>query len=76
MNTEILTYSRSKGAFAGITLDGAVVEQDKDSTRSIYGGDTSFHAILSGKVQAPKSTLTFLKAVSHAVHTSAVAKAN
>ncbi len=37
MNTEMLTYSRSKGVFAGLTLEGAVVEQDNDSTRAIYG---------------------------------------
>ncbi len=76
MDTEVLTYSRSKGAFAGITLDGAVVEQDKDSTRSIYGSVPSFNAILSGKVHAPKSTLTFLKAISHTGHASAAAEAN
>jgi lipid-binding SYLF domain-containing protein len=76
MNTEILTYSRSKGAFAGIALDGAVVEQDKDSTRAIYGSDPSFNAILSGKVHAPKSTQAFLKAISHTAHNSAVARAN
>src|SRR5580704_16159128 len=35
MNTEMLTYSRSKGVFAGLTLEGAVVEQDNDSTRAI-----------------------------------------
>jgi lipid-binding SYLF domain-containing protein len=76
MNTEILTYSRSKGAFAGISLDGAVVEQDKDSTRAIYGSDPSFHAVLSGEVTAPRSTLSFLRAISHAAHTSAVAESN
>jgi lipid-binding SYLF domain-containing protein len=37
MNTEMLTYSRSKAAFAGLTLEGAVIEQDNDSTRAIYG---------------------------------------
>src|SRR5438874_10873673 len=36
MNTEMLTYSRSKGVFAGLTLEGAVVQQDDDSTRAIY----------------------------------------
>src|SRR5579859_5646288 len=56
MNTEFLTYSRSRGAFAGITLEGAVVEPDKDSTEAIYGSDPSFRTILSGKVRAPKST--------------------
>jgi lipid-binding SYLF domain-containing protein len=63
MNAEILTYSRAQGAFAGITLDGAVVQQDEDSTRAIYGRERSFQAILSGKVRAPKSTLSFMKAI-------------
>jgi len=76
MNTEILTYSRSKGVFAGISLDGAVVEQDKDSTRAIYGNDPSFHAVLSGEVQAPESTLNFLKAISRSARASAAAEAN
>ncbi len=75
LNTEILTYSRSKGAFAGITLDGAVVEQDKDSTRAIYGGDPSFHTILAGRLPAPKSTRSFMREISHIAHTSAVAEA-
>jgi len=73
MESEILTYSRSKGVFAGISLDGAVVEQDKDSTRAIYDGDPSFRAILAGQVPAPHSTLAFVKATSEAAHTSAVA---
>ena len=75
MDSEILTYSRSKGVFAGISLDGAVVEQDEDSTRAIYGSNPSFHAVLSGEAPAPKSTLNFLKAISQVAHTSAVAEA-
>ena len=75
MDSEILTYSRSKGVFAGISLDGAVVEQDKDSTRAIYGSNPSFHAVLSGEVRPPSSTRKFLKAISEAAHTSAVAEA-
>ncbi len=75
MDSEILTYSRSKGVFAGISLDGAVVQQDEDSTRAIYGSDPTFHALLSGDVPAPDSTLKFLKAISEAAHTSAVAEA-
>jgi SH3 domain-containing YSC84-like protein 1 len=63
LETEVLTYSRAHGVFAGITLDGAVVEQDVDSTRAIYGRDRSFRSILSGDVHAPKSTLGFMKAV-------------
>jgi lipid-binding SYLF domain-containing protein len=62
-NAEILTYSRSHGLFAGITLNGAVVEPDVDSTRAIYGGDPSFRSILSGKVRAPQSTAVFMRAI-------------
>ena len=66
MNTEMLTYSRSKGVFAGLTLEGAVVEQDNDSTRAIYGKHMMFRNILSGKVSTPKSADAFMKAVSDA----------
>src|SRR5271157_4835136 len=66
MNTEMLTYSRSKGVFAGLTLEGAVVQQDDDSTRAIYGQNMEFRSILSGKVSTPKSADAFLKAVSDA----------
>jgi len=60
MNTEMLTYSRSKGAFAGITLEGAVVEQDSDSTISIYGRDASFKAVLQGSVATPDIARGFM----------------
>lgn len=66
MNTEMLTYSRSKGVFAGLTLEGAVIEQDDDSTRAIYGKHMMFRHILSGKVATPQSAEAFLQAVSHA----------
>jgi lipid-binding SYLF domain-containing protein len=75
MNSEILTYSRSKGIFAGITLDGAVVEQDADSTRAIYGRNRSFRAVLSGRVAAPGSTLGFLRAVAATDHAGTLAEA-
>jgi lipid-binding SYLF domain-containing protein len=63
MDTEILTYSRSKGVFAGLTLEGAVIEQDSDSTRSVYGSDVSFRAVLQGKVATPDIARSFMKAV-------------
>ena len=66
MNTELLTYSRSKGVFAGLTLEGAVVEQDNDSTHAIYGKHMTFRNILSGKATTPRSAEAFLKAVSDA----------
>ena len=74
LNTEILTYSRSKGAFAGITLNGAVVEQDDDSTLAIYGRRTSFDSILADQVRAPKSTQNFMSAIASVSHASDVAE--
>src|SRR6266404_3911057 len=62
MNTQMLTYSPSKGIFAGLTLEGAVVEQDNDSTRAIYGKNMEFRNILSGKAATPKSADAFMKA--------------
>lgn len=63
MNTEVLTYSRSKGAFAGLTLEGAVVEKDDDSTIAIYGRNAGFRSILAGDVPAPAVTQGFMKIV-------------
>jgi lipid-binding SYLF domain-containing protein len=75
MNTQALTYSRSKGVFAGLTLEGAVVQQDDDSTRAIYGKNMKFRNILSGKVSTPKSADAFLKAVSDAGQQARIAEA-
>ena len=75
MNTQVLTYSRSRGAFAGITLEGAVVQQDDDSTRAIYGKHMKFRNILSGKVSTPESAEAFVKAVSDAGQQASIAEA-
>ncbi len=75
LNTEVLTYSRSKGVFAGLTLEGAVIEQDNDSTRAIYGHHMQFRTILSGKGPTPKSAEAFMRAVSEASHQSHIAEA-
>jgi SH3 domain-containing YSC84-like protein 1 len=74
MNTEVLTYSRSKGVFAGLTLEGAVVQEDDDSTRAIYGKDMRFRNILSGKASTPKSADAFVKAVAEAGQQSHIAE--
>jgi lipid-binding SYLF domain-containing protein len=76
MNTEMLTYSRSKGVFAGLTLEGAVIEQDDDSTRAIYGKHMTFRNILSGKAKTPASADAFMKAVADAGHQAHVAEVN
>jgi hypothetical protein len=63
MDTEILTYSRAKGAFAGVTLEGAEVIQDEDSTRAMYGSKVTTRSALSGQVPAPPAARAFLSAV-------------
>jgi lipid-binding SYLF domain-containing protein len=63
LETEILTYSRAKGAFAGLTLTGADIRRDDDSTEAIYGHDISTHRILSGEVAVPALAARFLDAV-------------
>jgi len=63
MRAEVLTYSRARGLFAGIDLSGAVLTQDKDETRLLYGSYRSFSQILSGKVQPTAVSAPFLTAV-------------
>ena len=63
LNTEILTYSRAKGAFAGLTLTGAAIRRDDDSTEAIYGHNIPTRRILRGEVAAPASAHAFLDAV-------------
>ncbi len=75
MDTEMLTYSRSKGIFAGLTLEGAVVQQDSDSTLSVYGRDVSFKSVLQGKVPTPDMAKPFIKAVADAAHKAKVQEA-
>jgi len=75
MNAELLTYSRSKGAFAGLTLEGAVVEQDADSTTAIYGRDVPFRKVLTGGVTPPSAAAPFMAAVAMAGHKAAAHEA-
>jgi SH3 domain-containing YSC84-like protein 1 len=60
MDTEILTYSRAKGAFAGLTVKGASIRQDNDSRQAIYGRKVTTRALLLGKVRAPSAARPFL----------------
>ncbi len=63
LNTEILTYSRAKGAFAGLTLDGASIRRDDDSMEAIYGRHVSTRAVLTGRVAPTEASEHFLNAV-------------
>jgi len=66
MNAEILTYSRARGAFAGLTLTGASIRRDDDSMEAIYGPNVSSRAVLSGRVPVPDVAHAFLDAVREA----------
>ena len=55
LNAEILSYSRSKGIFAGVSLDGAVVQADKSGDQALYGAEVDMHEILNGSVSVPPS---------------------
>src|SRR6202161_4162198 len=60
MRSEVLTYSRARGLFAGISLNGAVVKQDKDSTRDFYGRMVPFKTALTGEIEPPAGSNAFL----------------
>jgi lipid-binding SYLF domain-containing protein len=66
MNTEALSYSRPKGLFVGVAVDGAKIQQDDDSTIAMYGKNVSFRKTLSGDVHVPASADSFLAAVNGA----------
>jgi lipid-binding SYLF domain-containing protein len=63
MRAEVLTYSRARGVFAGIDLNGSALTQDKDETRALYGKFAPFPDILTGKVQPTNSSEPLLSSL-------------
>jgi len=63
MHAQILSYSRSRGIFAGLTLNGATLRPDMDDNTEIYGHPTTNNEILSGSVPAPASAAAFESAL-------------
>jgi lipid-binding SYLF domain-containing protein len=63
LHSEILTYSRSKGIFAGVSLKGSWFEQNSGDTRTFYGREINFRNILNGAVRAPQGSEQFLASV-------------
>jgi len=63
LNSEILTYSRTRGLFAGLELTGASVRPDDDATVALYGNKPDFKALLSGAVPKPPAAQNFLSTV-------------
>ncbi len=66
MNAELLSYSRNKGLFAGIDLDGTSVSQNNQDTDTYYGQRHSFESILKGEVPVPEAAVPFVRTVAHA----------
>jgi lipid-binding SYLF domain-containing protein len=63
MTAEILSYSRSKGVFAGVSLDGAVMQADKSGDKAMYGEHVDRHEILSGRVSVPPSARILVREI-------------
>lgn len=63
LKSQVLTYSRTRGLFAGLTLNGANVRQDDDSTRAFYGKDHDFRTILTGQIPVPQQAGGFIASV-------------
>lgn len=61
LNAEILSYSRTKGVFAGVALNGAVVQADKSGDRAMYGDDVDRHQILDGHTHVPAAARPLLR---------------
>ena len=71
LNAELLTYSRAKGVFAGVDLNGAVVSQNTDDTNLLYGGQAKPYAdILHGQVATPSTARRFVRTVAHYFHST------
>ena len=69
-NAGMLSYSRSKGIFAGVDLTGDVVNQNQEDTREYYGKDVSYEKILTGGVPVPPSSQHFVRTVNQLFHAS------
>jgi lipid-binding SYLF domain-containing protein len=63
MNAELLSYSRNKGLFAGIDLDGTSVSQNEEDTEVYFGQAHSFDSILKGNVAVPEGAVPFVRGV-------------
>jgi SH3 domain-containing YSC84-like protein 1 len=65
MRAEVLTYSRARGLFAGVSLNGAVIKQDKDTTREFYGRMVPFRTSLTGEIDPPAGANAFLTSLAN-----------
>ena len=63
MRAEVLTYSRARGIFAGLELNGAAIHQDKDAVRSFYGHNIPYKSLLTGAAPIPGDAQPFIAAL-------------
>lgn len=54
LEAEILSYSRSKGLFAGVAIEGSTLRADEEDNRELYGKPVTHREILEGKVEPPE----------------------
>ena len=64
LDAEIFTYSRAKGLFAGVSLDGATLRPDKDDNRDFYGKEIDPRSVLHGEVPVPAEARPLASALS------------
>ena len=60
LKAQVLTYSRARGVFAGLNVNGALITQGKDDTRAFYGRMVPFKTILNGRIEAPTEANNFI----------------
>ena len=76
LHAQILSWSRSRGLFAGVALDGSVVKPDKEGNAALYGGETSGKAILvDSKLPIPPETRQVVDAIRHHMNAAAAHEA-
>lgn len=68
MQSELLTWSRSRGLFAGVDLNGVSVTQNTEDTQLLYGAPHSFRSILAGNVPVPGAARPFVRTVAKYFH--------
>jgi lipid-binding SYLF domain-containing protein len=75
LHAEILTYSRSRGVFAGVSLNGAVIQPDETGNAAMYGHEANTENILNGKVAVPAPARVLVEAVEKGTHGPAASSA-
>jgi lipid-binding SYLF domain-containing protein len=75
-HAQILTYSRSRGVFAGVSLNGAVIQPDETGNAAMYGHEANRENILNGKVVVPVEAKALVEAVEKGVHGPAASPAH